>query len=155
MNEPTKTTRLHDVHLFAVVRLKMPGIEAVSHRHAVRKAGRKLWGALYAAFTNANLQQVPAGVAEIEFGEEYAHVLVDEANDPHRERSTWHDGAGRSKGQIKTITVTIEDGFIASVAGIPPGLRVRVLDLDAEGMDADDLAQPPDGKQAIENVWAA
>ena len=67
------------------------------------------------------------------------------------------DHAGRQgrRGQPKTITVTMQGGLVAGVAGIPPGLRVRVLDLDAEGMDEADLVTLPNGTQAIENSWAA
>ena len=59
------------------------------------------------------------------------------------------------KGEPKTITVTMQGGLIADVDGIPPGVRVRVLELDVEGMEEEDLVQLPDGKQAIENIWAA
>lgn len=54
-----------------------------------------------------------------------------------------------------TIIVTMQGGLVADVEGIPPGLRVRVLELDVEGMDEDDLVKLPNGKQAIENTWAA
>lgn len=57
--------------------------------------------------------------------------------------------------KLRTITVTMQGGLIADVDGIPPGVRVRVLELDVEGMDEEDLVTLPDGKQAIENIWAA
>jgi len=71
--------------------------------------------------------------------------------------ANWLDCAGRQgqRGKPKTITVTMQGGLVADVDGIPPGLRVRVLELDVEGMDEDDLFTLPDGKQAIENIWAA
>jgi hypothetical protein len=59
------------------------------------------------------------------------------------------------QGKPKTITVTMQGGLVADVEGIPLGLRVRVLDLDVEGMDKDDLVKLPGGKQAFENIWAA
>ncbi len=55
----------------------------------------------------------------------------------------------------KNITVTMQGGLIADVDGIPPGVRVRGLEMDVEGMDEEDLIRLPDGKQAIENIWAA
>ena len=61
----------------------------------------------------------------------------------------------RRKGHRKTITVTMQGGLIADVDGIPPGMRVRVLELDVEGMDEEDLVTLSDGKQAIENIWTA
>ena len=59
------------------------------------------------------------------------------------------------KEKLKTITVTLQGGLVADVDGIPPGYRVRVLDMDVEGMFAEDLVKLPDGKQAFENIWAA
>jgi len=56
---------------------------------------------------------------------------------------------------LKTITVTVQGGLVTDVDGIPPAYRVRVLDLDVEGMDEVDLVRLPDGRQAIENIWAA
>ena len=64
-------------------------------------------------------------------------------------------GSQGRRGKPKTITVTMQGGLVAGVAGIPPGLRVRVLELDAEGMDEADLVTLPNGAQAIENIWAA
>ena len=55
----------------------------------------------------------------------------------------------------RTITVTMQGGLVADVDGIPPGVRVRVLELDVEGMEEEDLVTLPDGKQAIENIWVA
>jgi hypothetical protein len=67
------------------------------------------------------------------------------------------DSAGRQGRQDKpkTLTVTMQGGLVADVDGISPGMRVRVLELDVEGMDEDDLVTLPNGKQAIENIWAA
>ena len=67
------------------------------------------------------------------------------------------DCAGRQgrRDKLKTITVTMQGGLVSGVAGIPPGLRIRILDLDAEGMDEADLVTVPNGTQAIENIWAA
>ena len=59
------------------------------------------------------------------------------------------------KRESKTITLTMQGGLVADVDGIPPGLRVRVLELDVEGMAEEDLVTLPNGTQAIENIWAA
>jgi len=48
----------------------------------------------------------------------------------------------------KIITVTVEEGLIQSIEGIPPGHTVRVLDFDTEGADESDLTQLPSGKKA-------
>lgn len=58
-------------------------------------------------------------------------------------------------GKDKTITVTMQGGLVADVDGIPPGCKVRVLDLDVEGMEEEDLVTLSDGKKAIETIWAA
>jgi len=145
----------HNVHVFAVVRLKLVGIKAVSHKQAVRKAARRLWNTLYQTFSNANLRKLPAGVTDVEFGEELTHFLVDEEGDAEFARSTWHEDGGQPMPDPRTITVTMEGGLIADVEGIPSGYKVRVLDLDVEGMEEEDLVKLPDGKQAIENIWAA
>ena len=70
---------------------------------------------------------------------------------PWRRRCHLH----ADQGEFKTITVTMQGGLVADVDGIPPGMRVRVQELDVEGMDEDDLVKLPDGKQVIENIWAA
>ena len=49
----------------------------------------------------------------------------------------------------------MQGGLVTDVDGIPSGMRVRVLELDVEGMDEEDLVKRPNGKQAIENIWAA
>ncbi len=144
----------HNVHLYALVRLKVPGIEAANHQQALEKA-RELFPELYGLFTERNLRSVPAAISDIEFAEEISHYLVDEDGDKEFAASTWHDGEGRAVDDPHTITVTVTDGLIADVDGIPLGHRVRVLDLDVEGMDEEDLVRLPDGKQAMENIWAA
>ena len=67
------------------------------------------------------------------------------------------DSAGRQgrQGKPKPLTVTMQGGLVADVDGIPPGLRVRVLELDVEGMAKEDLVTLSDGTQAIENIWTA
>jgi hypothetical protein len=72
-------------------------------------------------------------------------------NKPRKKRRNPHAGSG----EPTTITVTMQGGLVADVNGIPRGVRVRVLELDVEGMDEDDLVKLPGGKQAIENIWAA
>jgi hypothetical protein len=114
-----------------------------------------LWEALYQTFSNANLRCLPEGVSDVEFAEEYSHFLVDEHGDQEFTRSTWHDAEGLPLRDPRTITVTMQGGLVADVDGIPPGCRVRVLDLDVEGMDTEDLITLPDGQQATENIWAA
>jgi len=97
----------HDVHLFCVVRVKCTDIEAESHDAAAKKAMERFHD-LYGLFDTANFRQLPEGMTDVEFGEEFSHSLVDEADlsrrsngqtgaeadDPEHERSSWHDAKG-------------------------------------------------------------
>ena len=83
----------HDVHLFAVVRVKCPGIEAESHDDAVKKAMEQ-FHELYELFETRNLRHLPEGITEVEFGEEFSHFLVDDAGSEDFSDSTWHDAKG-------------------------------------------------------------
>ena len=85
----------HDVHIFAVVRVKRAGIEAGSHAAAVKQAMEQFQD-LYELFATPNLRRLPEGVTDVEFGEEFSHFLVDEADDPEHERSTWHNAKGNT-----------------------------------------------------------
>ncbi|MGA2259876.1 MAG: hypothetical protein ABSH28_00405 [Acidobacteriota bacterium] len=77
----------YNVHIFAVVRVKVPDVEAGSHQDAIKKA---------VECTNLNdlfdlVSPVP-GVEHTEYGEEISHYLVDEVDDEEYRRSTfYHD----------------------------------------------------------------
>ena len=86
----------HDVHIFAVVRVKCPGIEAESHDAAAKKAMERFHD-LYGLFETGNFRRMPEGMTDVEFGEEFSHSLVDEADDPEHGRSTWHDAKGNAE----------------------------------------------------------
>ena len=97
----------HNVHLFCLVRVKCPGIEAESHDAAAKKAMERFHD-LYGLFETANFRHLPEGMTDVEFGEEFSHFLVDEADlsrrsngqtgaeadDTEHGRSTWHDAKG-------------------------------------------------------------
>jgi len=83
----------HDVHIFALVRVKRAGIEAESHDDAVKKAMEQFHD-LYDLFETRNIRRLPDGMTDVEFGEEFSHFMVDEADDPEHERSTWHNAKG-------------------------------------------------------------
>jgi hypothetical protein len=78
---------LYDVHIYAVVRVKAPNVEAVSQEEAIRNADVDLYG----LFDN----HAKSGEIETEYAEEQAYYLVDEAGDEEHERSRWHDGEFR------------------------------------------------------------
>ena len=86
----------HDVHLFCLVRVKCAGIEAESHDAAAKKAMERFHD-LYGLFETANFRQLPEGMTDVEFGEEFSHFLVDEAGAEDFSGSTWHDAKGDSE----------------------------------------------------------
>ena len=83
----------HDVHIFCVVRVKCAGVEAESHDEAAKKAMERFHD-LYELFETASFRRLPDGITDAEFGEEFSHFMVDEADDPDHERSTWHNAKG-------------------------------------------------------------
>lgn len=83
----------HDVHVFCLVRVKFAGVEAESHDAAAKKAMERFHD-LYGLFETANFRQLPEGMTDVEFGEEFSHFLVDEAGAEDFSGSTWHDAKG-------------------------------------------------------------
>ena len=83
----------HDVHVFCLVRVKCPGIEAESHDAAAKKAMERFHD-LYGLFETSNFRQLPEGMTDVEFGEEFSHFLVDDAGAEDFSGSTWHNAKG-------------------------------------------------------------
>ena len=78
----------YNVHIFAIVRVKVPDVEAGSHQDAIKKA---------VECTNLNdvfdlVSPVP-GVEHTEYGEEISHYLVDELGDEEYRHSTFYHDA--------------------------------------------------------------
>ncbi|MBZ5499059.1 MAG: hypothetical protein LAP85_21890 [Acidobacteriia bacterium] len=78
----------YNVHIFAVVRVKVPDVEAVSHQDAIKKAVEST--DLNEVFDRVS--PVP-GVEHTEYGEEISHYLVDEVGDEECRRSTFYQDA--------------------------------------------------------------
>ena len=76
---PEQFTQQYDVHLFAVVRFKVGGVQAESHHEAVRSALAQT--DLYAVCAN--------GTGE--YAEELAHYAVDVVGDKEFEHSRWYN----------------------------------------------------------------
>ena len=51
------------------------------------------------------------------------------------------------------ITVTLEGGVIQGIQGVPPGVTVRVLDHDVEGVEPERLRSVVGGEQALVTDW--
>jgi hypothetical protein len=79
-----KGTTTYDVHIYTVVRVKVPNVHANSQKEAIRNADVDLYG----LFDN----HATGDEIDTEYAEEQAYYFVDEAGDEEHERSRWHDG---------------------------------------------------------------
>ena len=89
-NEVVKGGRAmkYDVHIFAVVRVKVAGIVAESQTKAIQKAEDSV--DLYRLFDNPRASAVEA----TEFADDITHYLVDEVGDSMHERSRFYNADG-------------------------------------------------------------
>ena len=78
----------YDVHIFALVRVKVAGIAAQSQAEAIVKAEDSV--DLYHLFDNAGA----FGVEATEFADEITHYLVDEVGDLTHQRSRFYEADG-------------------------------------------------------------
>ena len=127
----------HDVHLFAVVRVKCSGIEAESHDAAVKKALEQ-FQELYGLFESRNFRRLPDGVTDVEFGEEFSHFLVDAAGAEEFSGSTWHDGDGNPEPFIVEAPLSARElrGRIGSDDRVQLAIAVSLQELrDCGGVD--------------------
>lgn len=76
----------YDVHLFDVVRVKYPGIEADSQKEAIQQAIKQH----YPNDIHDNYRP-QHGIECVEYADEIAYAVVDEENDPEFERTKWYD----------------------------------------------------------------
>lgn len=79
----------YDIHIFAEVRVKVPGIEADSQIEAIKKAQELV--NLYQLFDKES--PLPH-VAHTEWNEEMHGFLVDQASDPNYEQSRFYKPDG-------------------------------------------------------------
>ena len=81
-------TQTYDVHLFPVVRLKFPRVQAESQTEAIEKAIEGFHSSLPSAFVDA------------EYADELEYFLVDEVGDEEYERTQWYEYD--TEGQLYT-----------------------------------------------------
>ena len=75
----------YKVHIFPVVRVTFPGIEAGSQVEAIKKAEAEAdFDGLFARLGD-----------NVDYADDIDCFCVDEENDPHYERSTWYDRGGK------------------------------------------------------------
>ena len=92
------------VHIFAVVRVKVPDVEAESQADAIRKAEEStdLYGTLN--WPIGRMCHVDArGVSEVEYAEENLYYLVDEEGDEKFERSRHYKADGVTPQEIEEV----------------------------------------------------
>ena len=111
---------MFDVHLFPVVRIKVPGIEATSHIAAIEQAIAQI--DLYVECESTNF----------EYAEELSHFLVDVTGDQEYENSQWFYSQdnpllanlrrlvnwydqGQSQHELDSIIKSARDAISASV----------------------------------------
>lgn len=76
------------VHIMAIVRVKMPGVEADSQEDAIKKAE----AAVDLNFLGS--PYLPQNVEHVEYADDIDGYHVDEEGDPEHERSRWYDKHG-------------------------------------------------------------
>ena len=77
MNSSPSNPTKFDVHLYAVVRVKVSGVEAASHEAAVEQA-----------INDTDVYACIPG-PDTEFADEYSHFLVDVVGDEDNDESKW------------------------------------------------------------------
>lgn len=117
-NEPG----LRDVHIFAVVRVKVTGIKADSDHDAINKAEEKV--DLTQLF---NRVPVYKDVAAVEFAEEISHFLVDNISDKEFENSAWYKPKRKLDGYEDMYPATMEAEVAEALYHMPKN-AVRIVD---------------------------
>lgn len=76
-----KKVKKYDVHLFTIVRVKIPDVEAFSYSEAAKKAAEQI--DMESLFKTNNYR------IETEWAEEHSHALVDVVGDTEYAKSRW------------------------------------------------------------------
>lgn len=91
----------YDLHIYAVVRVRVDGIEAHSQQEVIRKAYTinleriiNRYNNTHADLRDFHTYPLPNNVAYVEFGDEIQGFLVDEAGDADYSNSTVYDRSG-------------------------------------------------------------
>ena len=85
----------YNVHLYAVVRVKVPDVEAESQKEAIEKAEAQV--DLYSTFDWEGLP-INGGIVAFDYAEEIAYYLVDEHGDEeYLDSKWWHIANGELK----------------------------------------------------------
>lgn len=100
----------YDVHIYAVVRVKLEGIEAPGQREAVDAARKR--------FDEEGIGEKlgltsPASVAHAEYADEVVRYLVDQQGDEEYERSQWYEG-DNAPAEVQ-VSTTVDPDWIEMV----------------------------------------
>lgn len=107
-----QSAQRYNVHLFAVVRIKVPNVEAASMIEANQKAYDLVGDHLFDYFSNDTPRGLP-GVEHVEYAEELSHCLTDIVGDDEYEQSRWF------KNDLVTPTLMKGEAHDQSTAGTP------------------------------------
>jgi hypothetical protein len=77
----------YDVHIYAVVRVKVPGVEAESQTDAIEQAEEQV--DFNALFDSRRFSLYP-GIECVEYADETSGYLVDEEGDEEHDRSSFY-----------------------------------------------------------------
>lgn len=91
----------YNVHLYAVVRIKVIDIEAESHIEAIEKAEPFAWDFAHEHLTG-DVRRVDH-IDDFEFAEEMKYALVDEQGDEDYEKSCFYEPFFTGEGGWRTL----------------------------------------------------
>ena len=90
---------LHDVHIYAIVRIKVEGVEATTHEEATDKAYEIVQNDLDDVLNDKNFRRLPPQVKDIEYADGVDGFLVVEPGDAAGDKDTWHNKSGERVGE--------------------------------------------------------
>lgn len=141
------TFKKHDVHIYAIVRVKVSGINAKNPAEAIKKAEASV--DLHALFKNGDTQ---------EFAEDIDCFLVDEVGDENLRESRWYQKDGitplaTTDTDENRLVVHLEGGLVQAVySNSATPVQVAIQDFDTEGADYDELARLANGEEFVGHI---
>ena len=126
----------YHVHVYPVVRVLVPDIEADSQAEACQKAEAAWdWSAALRNPQVVNFNS-PLNRLNLRYADKIDSFLVDEDGDAEHQRSTVYDAEYRPEGvpvaERRVVVVFIEGG-VASNVEQPDDVDVHIIDFDTEG----------------------
>lgn len=131
----------YTVHLFPVVRLKVPNVEAPSQTEAVAQA-------LAERQDLEILLHRPA--CGFDYADEISHFLVDEVGDEEHQNSQFYEADGRTPLADKRLVIGVNGGTVSSIVASTAEIKAAmVADYDTDGTPDRDLRDLPPGQKCF------